>query len=181
MSHPKEMEHIAVDEAHCALIAGLVCAQKPARVLEFGFGTGRVTDYILDSAHFNQMTLDYTIVDNWVDFGGRMPWTTKLVLDKVKFVEQDESNFVRECRETYDFIVCDADHQKTHDNWRLIYEHLLAPGGIVAFHDVTNNDFPNLRNILTHVIHYQWRYAFFDKNSKDGERCQRGLLVLFKS
>jgi len=170
----------AIDEVHRKLIKALVMCHKPARILEFGYGMGAVTSAIIDAVAFNEMTADYTIVDNWVDFGGKMPWTAKLVLNKVKFCEEDESNFVRSTKETYDFIVCDADHQKTHENWKLIFVNLLAEGGIVVFHDVCNDAFPNLRMIVGECMAAGCRYVLFNKNSKPDERCERGLLVIFK-
>lgn len=173
--------HIKIDEAHSRLINSLVCSQKPTRILEFGFGSGSVTDAILEALKFNGSPSFYTVVDNWADWGGKMPWTARLFENKVAFCNGDESAFVRKVVAEYDFIVCDADHQKTHENWQLIFDNLLAQGGIVVFHDVTNGEFPNLEMILTEVRNCACMHVLFNKNSRTDERCDRGLLVVFKS
>ncbi len=175
------MNKFAIDEAHIMLICGLVYSQKPTRILEFGYGTGVTTDAILEACRFNQIKPDYTVVDNWVDWGGRMPWQAKLLADKVTFWEQDESEFVREDAGKYDFIVCDADHTRTQENWVPIYDRLLDEGGIVVFHDVTNPDFSNLYQIVIQVKNAVLEHALFNKNSRADEQCDRGLLVVFKS
>lgn len=177
------MNRVSIDQAHLKLIHGLVCAQKPCRILEFGFGTGATTNCILDALRFNGTKLEfsaYTVVDNWIDWGGKMPLRAKLT-NGIYFCEEDESKFVREdAGRVYDFIVCDADHQKTHENWRLIYDNLLAPDGVVVFHDVTNRDFPNLWMIVTEVRHRDLPHVLFNKCSLEDENCDRGLLVVFK-
>lgn len=62
--------------------------------------------------------------------------------DKVRFVVQDSVQFLRECREVYDFIFLDGSHDA-----EVVYREVplalkvLSPGGVLLLHDV----FPNLR------------------------------------
>ncbi|SRR5258708_2257494 len=170
----REANMIAIDDAHCDLIYGLVRAFKPHSVLEFGYGTGKSALAIHRACTANDQPFRQVIVDNWVDWGGSPP--SDLLRNFV--TTADEEDFVRTTDQKFDFILCDADHQKTDKYWRRIYFHLLNRSGIVLFHDVTNPDYPNLQAIVDESV--QLNQALFNMNSQPNERCDRGLLALFK-
>jgi predicted O-methyltransferase YrrM len=172
----------AIDDAHCDLIFGLVRAFKPKSILELGWGTGASTKAVcralLDNGCFRSESPAqlpyYALIDNWKDFGG-VP--QRLVFDDYPIaVTASEERFVKETNLKFDFILCDGDHTKTNEYWLTIYRELLSSPGIVCFHDVSNPDYPNLLEIGLGVE----RQILFNTNSTPGERCDRGLLVLFK-
>jgi len=58
---------------------------------------------------------------------------------------------------------------------------MLSPEGILIYHDVTNSKvFPNLLQIYNETIRNNYHHMLFNYNSKEEERCDRGLLVIFK-
>ena len=170
-----------IDIAHAKLVEGLVCAHKPARVLEFGFGGGRSAEAILRGLEFNQEAFDYTLVDSWADWQGSQPMEAAEFLyahPEVKLVEMAEREFVHETVEQFDFIMSDADHWHTHEWFERVYADLLAPGGVLIYHDVTQ--FPGLIEIAEKCRERNLRHVVFEKNTRVGECCQRGLLCIFK-
>jgi hypothetical protein len=77
----------------------------------------------------------------------------------------------------------DADHMRTDQWFEYVYDNLVADGGILCYHDVNMIDgshFVNLRNIYYKAQERKLRYMLFNKNSIPGERCERGLMVIFK-
>jgi len=166
---------VAIDGAHCDLIYGLVRAFKPWRVLELGWGTGASCKAIYCGIKDNGIG-DHTLVDNWFD--GDQSTNAHTWVNRI--ITSDESEFVRTCTDTYDFILCDADHTATDKHWyRLFFEMLESPG-ILIFHDVTNPDFPNLSAITKSVKMFGLRHILFNRISTSDEHCGRGLLVVFK-
>lgn len=172
-------KEVAIDDNHCSLIYSLIICQKPSRVLEFGFGFGASAGAVRQALEYNQIPFQYTIVDNWQENGGVMS-DRALAMPNTAFVQADESKFVANCQEQYDFIICDADHDRTQDNWLGIYENLLYPGGIVILHDVYNSSFPRLREMVQDCMERGLRHVVFNQSSRNDERCHRGLLVVFK-
>lgn len=186
MSHygnPNIDRLVAVDECHAALIRALVLSQKPQDLLEIGIGSGKSTDAILEALSLNGTHRSYTLVDNWVDFGGVIPENVKTKYGKrVKLVTADERDFVGSCRESFDFIFSDGDHLHTQDWFDRVYGELLRDDGILVYHDVTNVAmFPNLLGIYRDCIARRIPHYLFNRNSLEGERCDRGLLVIFKN
>ena len=171
---------IAIDDAHADLIYGLVCALKPDSVLELGYGEGRSCQAILCGlrANGNRDKARYVLVDDWTDWGGEHPQSD--LPDGITLVEQSEREFTYSCTESFDFIFSDADHQQAEQWFIHTYTVLLKPGGVLCYHDVVNPDFPNLREIVNECERLSLRYVLFDRNSIAGERCDRGLLVIFK-
>lgn len=173
---------IAIDKAHCDLIYGLIVAQKPRSLLELGFGEGASGAHISEAIAYNNIGFDYTIVDNWHDWGGKMPENLPYLLG-AKIIESDEREFVeKSCTEgrKWDFILSDADHHNSDQWFWKLYTQLLNDGGIVVLHDVTNSGFPNLESIVKLIRAYNHRHALFNKSSRPDEECERGLLVVFK-
>lgn len=167
---------VSIDEAHAALVYGLVRAHKPRRILEFGFGGGASANAIMAACRANEIDACYTLVDNWIDWGGVRPANTNR--DGIEFVCADEWTFVKNCDDQFDFIMSDADHIHTHRWFEDVYDALLAPGGVLIYHDCCN--FPGIAEIVTACERERLRHVVFDKCSVDGEACQRGILVIFK-
>jgi hypothetical protein len=75
----------------------------------------------------------------------------------------------------------DADHWNTQNWFDLVYSKILSRGGILLYHDVTNLAlFPNLLQIFEDALRNSYHYVLFNRNSRPGERCDRGLLAVFK-
>jgi len=176
---------VRIDIAHAKLLEGLVCAHKPTSVLELGFGRGRSAEAILRGLDFNQQSFTYTLVDNWGDWGGNWPDEAsafRLQHPEVDIIVCDEGDFLGAppvgTSLAYDFIMSDADHFHAHEWHDRVYDDLLNPGGVLIYHDVTQ--FPGLIGIVEKCVEQGLRHVVFEKNSRSDERCQRGLLVIFK-
>ena len=181
--HPFE-SYVVIDPAHNSLIHGLVRAHKPQRVLEIGLGGGTSLDTILQALDMNQQAYDYTLVDNWYDWSGqRPPGVTERYGDQIQIVESSERDFVATCDQTYDFILSDGDHHHADQWFDRVYHDLLAPGGIVIYHDINlvQDEFVNLRQILYTCQQQGLTHMLFNQNSRSDERCHRGLLVISKT
>jgi len=184
--------YLQIDKAHALLIYGLIVAQKPERILEFGLGGGMATDQIISAISFNQNSPQYTVVDNWADHGGQMPKEAKDYPAFVNFVTADEKDFVSSAKEQYDFILSDADHYHTHEWFEYVYVKLLAWKGVLIYHDINltdtinygthlaPNDLTHLRQIYEDTKRWGLSHYLFNKSTRADERCERGLLVIFK-
>jgi hypothetical protein len=184
MSAFTDRAEIKIDTAHAELIRGLVMASKPRVLLELGVGGGKSLDATLSALAFNQQPYDYTLVDNWYDFGGSIPpEVTERYLDKINVVTSSERDYVFSCNKTFDFIMSDADHQQTHMWFDHVYDNLLNPGGILIYHDINIVEpaYTHLREIYAKCMDTKKSHYLFNKNSLPDERCQRGLLVIFKN
>ncbi len=182
---PNMDEIVKIDVNHAQLVTALVMSQKPGRVLELGFGSGEATRAILAGLRYNGAGCEYTIVDNWLDFDGIQPAITQdPEYAGINFVTSPENVFVSEAlhaQNQYDFIFSDADHMATQNWFEPVYQQLLARAGILIYHDVTNTrDFPNLLRIYHDCVRNGYHYALFNNNSRTDERCDRGLLAIFK-
>jgi predicted O-methyltransferase YrrM len=173
---------VKIDGNHAELVRALVMCHKPRRVLELGFGAGEATRAILGGLRYTRQEFAYTLVDNWHDFGGKRPEATlALEYEGIDFVTRGEREFVSACEANYDFVFSDADHHNTQQWFSVVYERLLARGGVLIYHDVTNSaGFPNLLHIYEDVLRNAYHHMLLNRNSVPGERCDRGLLVIFK-
>ena len=172
---------VAIDDNHIELLASLIKAHKSRRILELGYGSGRTATAIAAAIASNGRPVRYDIVDNWLDNEGR-PWASPETLSPyARFHVATEEAFVRSCRDRYDYILSDADHNGSHQWFGLVYSELLAEGGIMACHDVTQKDFPNLFGIYKACLRYKLPHMLFHNSSLPTERCERGLLVIFKT
>jgi predicted O-methyltransferase YrrM len=173
---------VKIDENHAEFVRSLVMCHKPRRVLEFGFGAGEATRAILAGLQYNRQGFEYTLVDNWFDFGGVPPSAARALADQgVGFVAASEHDFVAASRSSYDFIFSDADHHNTQEWFDVVYERMVARGGVLIYHDVTNSaGFPNLLRIYEDVLSNGYHHILLNRNSAPAERCDRGLLVIFK-
>jgi len=185
-SDPAIDEIVKIDANHAEFVRSLVTCAKPHRVLELGFGAGESTRAILSGLRYNMQAFDYTVVDNWFDFQGIIPEATNSPeYAEIRFITSAEHEFVdmflQGGMQRYDFIFSDADHCNTQLWFHQVYEHMLAPGGILLYHDVTNTEsFPNLMQIYEAVVRNNYRHLLFNRNSRQDERCDRGLLAIFK-
>jgi hypothetical protein len=177
-------ESVKVDIAHSNLLTGLVMANKPKYVLELGVGGGRSTDAILAGLEYNQQLFKYTLVDNWYDFGFVMPEEVgNKYGSTVEIVTSDEKDYVFSHVKNFDFIMSDADHHNTNEWFEHVYDNLLMDGGILCYHDINlvEESFVNLREIYNKCQERNITHMLFNKNSLPYEKCQRGLLVIFKN
>jgi len=179
----KQNEYVKVDKAHAEVIKGLVYGQKPKTILEMGLGGGESTDAILEALKYNGQPYNYILVDNWEDHNYTMPeGVMELYSTKVNIVTSSEASFVMSTKERFDFIMSDADHTHAQLWFDYVYDTLLNPDGILIYHDINlfEDTFENLRVILYRCNQRRIKYKLFNKNTVIGERCHRGLLVIFK-
>ncbi len=172
---------VKIDANHANLVRSLVMCAKPKRILELGFGSGESTRFILAGLLYNAMPFEYVLADNWLDFGGVQPELTRAKeFAAVKFVTSDEEAFVHGEHGRFDFIMSDADHFRTQEWFAHVYAKLLNSGGILIYHDVTNPQFPNLMRIYEDCVRNGYHHVLLNANSRREERCDRGMLVIFK-
>lgn len=173
---------IKIDRCHADLLRGLIVAGKPKTVLELGIGGGQATDAILDGLAYNQQEYNYTLVDNWLDFGGRMPVEVgEKYSSRINLVTSDEGSFVHSTDKKFDLIMSDADHHNTQNWFDHVYNNLLNDDGILCYHDIMlTSMFPNLIQIYNKCKERNLRYKMFNKDSLPNEMCFRGFLVIFK-
>jgi predicted O-methyltransferase YrrM len=169
---------IEIDYCHIQLITGLAMSHKPNSILEIGIGSGSVTNALLKAVEYNKIG-SITCVDNFADWQGKSPDHLQYLFHtSVNMINIDEGDFLRAAKnDAYDFIVSDGDHYNAE---RYIDDYLRAckSGGILIFHDTSNNDFPNLRHIKNVASNYN--HFEFNVSSRPDERCERGCLVLIK-
>jgi predicted O-methyltransferase YrrM len=181
-ANPAIDKMVAIDEAHASLLVSLVASRKPSSVLELGFGAGQSCRSILKGLAYNDRPFHFDLVDNWCDFDGRPPEeVSRPDYEKVNFTTADERDFVFACERKYELIFSDADHHHTQDWFEKVYDDLLEREGILIYHDVTNAQlFPNLLRIYADAVRRDLHHMLFNYNSRPDERCDRGLLVIFK-
>jgi len=172
---------VKIDANHAKFVCALVMCTKPQRILELGFGAGEATRAILAGLRYNERDFEYTVVDNWVDFGGIQPEITKTgEFSAVKFITSGECQFVKEPHGIFDFIFSDADHNNTQHWFEHVYNNLLSRDGVLIYHDVTNPSFPNLLRIYMDSVRKNYDHILLNVSSRRDERCGRGMLVIFK-
>ncbi len=173
---------VKIDANHANFVRALVMCHKPRRVLELGFGAGEATRAILGGLRYNDQPFEYTLVDNWHDFGGVPPAATRADEYRgIDFITSTEREFVRACAVDHDLVFSDADHYHTQNWFDVVYERLVAREGVLIYHDVTNTaGFPNLLQIYRDVLRHGYDHVLLNRNSLPGERCDRGMLVIFK-
>jgi len=169
---------VMMDAAHIWLIRALVACLKPMDILEIGVGSGAGTDAILQAATYNGNGARVTCVDNFLDWGGAAPSGIESI--PVKLIVKSERDFIDSCQAKFDFIVSDADHDHSHE-WIAKTMGLLNHGGVAVFHDVSNSDYPNLEAIISFMRWAEHPHFVFKASSRPDERCERGLLVVFKA
>lgn len=169
-------ENVSVDLAHATILAGVVASTKPDLVLELGYGGGYTTNAILQALRWNTRGR-LIIVDNWFDWNGIEPPGIAGVTD-AEVVVCDEEQYVRNCEsQKFDILVSDADHSHSH-KWVEHHFRIVKQGGILFFHDVTNDGFVNLRAIVEFVRDRGYPHFLFNKSSRSDENCHRGWLMV---
>lgn len=180
--NPEMDKIVAIDGNHAFLTTALVSCRKPKKILELGFGAGESCRSILNGLRYNGNQFNFTLVDNWLDFGGIPPEEIKKQdYEGVTFVTSGEQEYVFSTKDKFDFIFSDADHFNTQEWFIHVYENLLNKEGILIYHDVTNSSiFPNLLRIYSDAIKNDFHHMLFNYNSRSDEKCDRGLLIIFK-
>lgn len=180
---------LEIDQCHLDLISGFIKSSKPHKTLELGFGSGKSVKSVLEALRYNEVPFEYTLVENWVDWN-YVPQLDKLEFVKgpgVKVVQSDERAFVFSTTDTYDFILSDADHWNTQNWFEYVFTNLLNKGGILVYHDVSLGPHPNVdlyfKN-LDYIYHRAKELGIkmlhFNKSTRPDEKCERGLLILFR-
>jgi predicted O-methyltransferase YrrM len=177
-------EFVKIDVVHAYFLYGLVLSHKPEKILELGIGGGRSLDAILQASKTNSNNVSITVVDNWIDWGGTMPEDVNAKYkNDIKLITSNEKDFIFSTKEKYDFIMSDADHHHTDEWFEYVYDNILEQNGILIYHDINliEDSFINLRSIYKKCKERDLHHYLFNKNSLPYERCQRGLLVIFKN
>jgi predicted O-methyltransferase YrrM len=176
-------EVVKIDLVHANLIQGLILSQKPSSILEIGLGGGRSCDAILAGIEFNKNNPKFKIVDNWMDWNYQIPQNVMEIYGKkAEIITMNEKEFVFSTKEKFDFIMSDADHYSTNQWFEYVYENLLNYKGILVYHDINLVDgFCPAAEIYEICKKRNIHHYLFNKNSLNEERCQRGLLVIFKN
>ena len=101
---------------------------------------------------------------------------------RIQIVTSNERDFVFATQNRYDFIMSDADHECTHQWFEHVYDNLLADSGILIYHDVNlvTHEYPGLAELYYRCQQLGYRYHLFNATTRSDERCERGLLVIFK-
>lgn len=184
MSFEDYANAVKIDKCHVDLIYGLIRSQKPESILELGFGSGESTKRIIDACVENSNEPHYLIIDNWMDFDGKMPDLARsLAMGSLplSMIALNEKDFIEKCQDTFDFILSDADHCYSHLWFERTFNDILRPGGIMVCHDIMNREgYPRLYDIVINCKNRGISHVIFDKNGLPDERCERGLLVIFK-
>jgi predicted O-methyltransferase YrrM len=166
-----------IDEAHCDLIYGLAVSLKPSNILELGYGQGASARALWKAMGYNQIECRYTVIDDWRDYSGKPSHD----LDDlpIKILSMTEEEFYRSHPEpnSYDLIVSDADHENSHRWFYQTFGMLRAPG-LLIYHDVTNPNHPNLGGLIEKTKKAGLSYMVFNRSSRPGEECGRGLLII---
>jgi predicted O-methyltransferase YrrM len=175
-----DFETISIDQNHAELIYSLMICKKPKSTLEIGIGSGLITTKIINAYRYNNLPLNVDCVDNFYDWNGIIPDHIKAI-DGINLISLSEEKFTYTCDKQYDFIISDADHFNAH-KWIKQTCSLLNNSGILIYHDITNNMFPNLATILDYFNQNKMTYSslLFNKSTLPIERCHRGLLIVQK-
>ena len=162
----------------------MILSQKPKNILELGLGGARSCDAIIKAIDYNNNNPKFTIIDNWLDWNGIMPKKVYETYGKrANIITMDEKEFIFSVKDKYDFIMSDADHNRTDQWFEYVYDNILEQGGILIYHDINliEESFINLRSIYEKCKERNLHHYLFNNNSLPHERCQRGLLVIFKN
>ena len=177
---PCYSDNTTIDICHNMLLFGVVLALKPKQILEIGIGSGYVTNTILTALSYNQKG-KVLCVDCCKDCTVKEPEHFKILRKNgAEIVIDSEESFVSKAKnKTFDLIISDADHKKSH-KWINKTASLLTDHGIIFFHDTNNKNFPNLKNNNEHMKSMGFSCKCFHQSSRKEERCERGWLMCFK-
>lgn len=175
----RDLDAIAIDHAHVALIKAVAMAAKPKQVLELGVGSGRVTRALADALAFNGQGY-LTAVDSWSDFDGKRPPHLLDLPDSVVLVTGLEHDVVKAASsDYYDLVVSDADHNHA-GQWLPETLRIVKPGGWLFFHDTNAPNYQTLFEIPERLRRRGFLVSHFTESTRPDERCSRGLLMAQK-
>jgi predicted O-methyltransferase YrrM len=168
----------SIDEAHNALLFGIILSLKPKKVLELGIGMGHVTRTILMGFRYNGLG-EIISVDSCKDFDGKEPPHFEDLKKMGVHIEIDlEQNFIEKQKsESFDLLISDADH-KNGAAWIEKTVDILKKPGFMFFHDV---NLPGLLGIKNYLTSINLPFFVFDQSTRPKERCERGWLMSFKN
>jgi predicted O-methyltransferase YrrM len=175
-THPDVM----MDDCHIDLIAALVGAHKPERILEIGIGTGALTVALLKAIEDNGVG-ELTCVDNFGDWSEfkEPPGFSQLKGRMTQFFNYKEEDFVDiHCRK-YGLVISDADHARTGE-WVEKTMRLVKPGGFLVYHDSTSPHCPSVKKAVDWCLRSGYQVMTFNRSSQPWERCERGLSIIKK-
>jgi predicted O-methyltransferase YrrM len=167
----------AIDKCHNLLLFGTIVSAKPQAVLELGIGMGYATQSILFGLGYNGVGR-LTCVDSCKDFDSKEPthFSALRTLGADIIIKQEEEFIKSQQKNTFDFLVSDADHKNT-INWIDSTVALLKSGSIMFFHDT---NLPPLIELESALNKRSLSTYHFKKSSRNDERCERGWLMAFK-
>ena len=176
---PPKIREFAVDDAHTALLFGLLVSAKPLDIFEMGVGTGHTSNVILDAIAYNGRG-KLTCVDNWFDWWHSNPGQEPPVAQKIRdrgatIVVQTEEEWTRSApTDSADFILSDCDHVGAH---KYLDEtmRVLRPGGLILFHDICNVTYPGLCEFPKRLAHLN--PIVFSTSTRADESCYRGIML----
>lgn len=175
-----ERHDTAMDINHGLLVYSLLLSHKPENILELGIGTGYTSKAIVSAIKYNKMGKSTHVdsVDLWPPVGEAIQELRPILTEGSQIIIDTEEHFVNNCPENqYDFVLSDADHINAH-TWFDKMLFLTKPDGILIFHDVTHFSYPNLFFLVEETKRLGLPHFVFNKNSKENEFCDRGLLVI---
>lgn len=177
---PNQPDNTTIDICHNMLLFGLALSLKPKNILELGIGSGYATTALLTAARYNQLGT-VTCVDCCKDWNGNEPELFRKLRDQgARIIIDSEESFVQNANlGTFDLIVSDADHKKSH-RWIDKTARMLTTHGVIFFHDTNNDNFPNLKQNEESMRSLGFSCKSFHKSSRNEERCERGWLMCFK-
>jgi predicted O-methyltransferase YrrM len=170
----------AIDFNHVMFLYSSVISLKPKRCLNLGIGPGTSAFAILEGLEYNQ-TGSLDCLDNFCD---NLLQTTldELKEKNVTIIQGEERDYVASCESnSYDLILSDADHLHA-DEWTNEIFRIATPDAFLFFHDVANNDYPNLRKHIKIIENKGLPHFLFNTVSRSDERCDKSgfLFVINK-
>jgi len=127
---------------------------RPKRILEVGTHIGASTAWMAsllkrqaleDGVPFKLTSMDVKDVNceqtrYWLNFGADCSPAERMsrlgVSDAVRFVASDSLQYLRDTKDTYDFVFLDGNHRASHVYCEIpLVLDRLAPGGVVLLHD----------------------------------------------
>ena len=172
---------LSIDQVHAELLCGLVAAHKPRRVLEIGYGGGASARAICAGlgSFCAPGEAHYTLVDNWAEWRGQRPeLQIRMPSHAMEVITANEEDYVKGFDgEPFDFIMSDGDHDRAHEWADRVYGELASDRAIIVYHDTNDPAYPGLYKLPGK---YRGQSVHFTRKSRPYERCDRGLLVIFK-
>jgi predicted O-methyltransferase YrrM len=176
-NHRYYLNNVPVDKNHASLVFSTCISLKPKKILELGIGSGLLTNSLMAAKLYNGYG-DLTSVDSFYDWSFVKPDHVKAFESTglLSIVVKDEKDFVLSCKEKYDLVVVDGNHNEGH-LWANEIFSLVNSGGILFAHDVIA--YPNLGIYMDLAKSKGYGFKVFKESSRQDEACGRGLIEVF--